>query len=145
MKLQPYEQHIVRRLTNQKLSPKFFGPFPIIAKIGQVAYTLQLPLASRVHPTFHVSQLKCHIGKQPVQTTLSPISLDGTIIKEPTRILDQRMVNRDNHIVTEVLVEWANTFPEDSTWENLQDLQYRYLAFDRLRSLRTRILRSRES
>jgi hypothetical protein len=44
---------------NRKLAPRFVGPYPIIQRIGGLAYKLKLPeeLAG-VHPVFHVSQLR---------------------------------------------------------------------------------------
>ncbi|KAA3473515.1 pol protein integrase region [Gossypium australe] len=35
------------------------------------------------------------------------------------------MVCKRDYSAIEVLVEWANTFPEDATWEKLQKLQTR--------------------
>jgi len=40
VKLQPYRQHIVAVRTSQKLAAKFSGLFPILAKIGAIAYKL---------------------------------------------------------------------------------------------------------
>jgi hypothetical protein len=57
LKLQPYVQSSLAPRANQKLAFKFFGPFQILQKIGQVAYKLALPESSSLHPVFHVSQL----------------------------------------------------------------------------------------
>ena len=39
-----------------KLSPRFIGPFRISARVGEVAYRLELPnQLSGVHDVFHIS------------------------------------------------------------------------------------------
>jgi hypothetical protein len=48
----------LKDLGARKLLPKYIGPFPILAKIGKVAYKLKLPERFRAHPVFHVSLLK---------------------------------------------------------------------------------------
>jgi hypothetical protein len=55
VKLQPYVQTTLAHRTNQKLAFKYYGPFAVLARVGSVAYTLDLPSSSMVHPTFHVS------------------------------------------------------------------------------------------
>lgn len=129
LKLHPYRQKTVRKILNQKLSPKYYGPFPVLKKVGDVAYTLQLPPGSRIHPTFHVSQLKKHIGSTPSQSHLPLVDVHGVLPKEPVKIIDRRMVRRGNQAITEVLVEWIDSFSEDATWESLSELQAKFPHF----------------
>lgn len=46
-----------------KLSPRYYGPFTILKRVGDMAYKLQLPETSGIHPVFHVSKLKKKLGQ----------------------------------------------------------------------------------
>jgi hypothetical protein len=50
LRLQPYIQSSVARRSNRKLAFKFFGPFSVLARVGEVAYRLDLPPSSRRPP-----------------------------------------------------------------------------------------------
>ena len=63
------------------------------------------------------------MGHTLAQSDLPLLDSQGLIAKEPSLILDRRMNKRKGLLCTEVLVQWKNSFPEDATWENLQDLQ----------------------
>jgi hypothetical protein len=56
-----------------------------------MAYELELPTSSRVHPVFHVSCLKKVIGDNiPVQNILPKLDEEGKIILDPEAITDKR-------------------------------------------------------
>ena len=68
---------------DNKLSPKYYGPYKVLQKIGTMAYKLEHPSSSQVHPIFHVSCLKKVICKNlPVQTILPELEEEGKIILE---------------------------------------------------------------
>jgi hypothetical protein len=63
LKLQPYRQISIQGTTKtHKLKQRFYDPFEILDKIRAVAYKLNLPMDSLIHPVFHVSQLKKCFG-----------------------------------------------------------------------------------
>ena len=61
-RLQPYKQQLVAYRATNKLSPKFFGPFHVLKRIGEVAYKQDLPAGYAIHPVFYVSCLKAKLG-----------------------------------------------------------------------------------
>ena len=75
-----------------KLSPRFYGPYEVLQRVGQVAYRLELPPALKVHPIFHLSQLRKHIGV-PVAVGLPVMELDTSIENDqPKKLLGRRIV-----------------------------------------------------
>ncbi|GJX14171.1 putative reverse transcriptase domain-containing protein [Tanacetum coccineum] len=61
-----------------KLNPRYAGPFNVLEKVGSVTYKLELPQElSRVHNTFHVSNLKkCH-ADEPLAVLLDGLYYDN--------------------------------------------------------------------
>lgn len=58
LKLRPYRYKSLAKRINEKLSPRYYGPYTIVDKIGRVAYQLQLPESAKIHDVFHVSSLR---------------------------------------------------------------------------------------
>lgn len=127
LKLQPYRQKSVAMRHNMKLAPRYYGPFQVIQKIGTVAYKLELPSTSKIHPVFHVSCLKKKLGDQisPLPT-LPPVDEEGAVQPEPEQVLKRRMKKVGDHAATEVLVKWVGAAVEDSSWELLYKLKTAY-------------------
>ena len=89
-----------------KLSPKYYGPYKVLQKTGTMAHKLELPIACRVHPVFHVSCLKKIIGDRlPVQTILPEFDEEGKIILEPEVIIETRTRQLQNRSISEYLIK----------------------------------------
>lgn len=90
--LQPFCQLSLKKRKVEKLQPRFFGPYKILRKIGEVAYELELPPGSRIHNTFHVSLLKKAIGHQDISSlTLPPLDDEGRLILILEKVLETRV------------------------------------------------------
>lgn len=64
LKLQPCRELAVATRKTLKLPARFYGPSEVSSeRIGNGAYELKLPLASKIHPISHVSMLKGKVGK----------------------------------------------------------------------------------
>lgn len=122
LKLQPYVQSSVANRAHHKLAFRFFGPYRILQRIGKVAYCLQLPKGSAVHPVFHFSQLKKSQGDQAVSSTLPN---DLAELQVPVRILQRRWSSGD-HPIEEILVEWSQMPPSLATWELADQLRQQF-------------------
>nr|GFB60472.1 putative reverse transcriptase domain-containing protein [Tanacetum cinerariifolium] len=82
---------VVRFGKRGKLNPRYVGPFNALERVGDVAYKLDLPEElSRVHNTFHVSNLKkCH-ADEPLAVRLDGLHVDDKLhfVEEPVEIMD---------------------------------------------------------
>lgn len=124
LKLQPYRQNAFGIRGSLKLRGKYYGPFKVLEKVGAVAYRLQLPEEAALHPVFHVSQLKKHLGTHAVpMPNLPAVGPDGQIKTEPVAVLQRRMIPRNNVAVTQWLILWSNLTPAEATWEDASYIQ----------------------
>ncbi|GKD90849.1 putative reverse transcriptase domain-containing protein, partial [Tanacetum coccineum] len=74
-----------------KLNPRYVGPFKVLEKVGSIAYKLELPQElSRVHNTFHVSNLKKCYSDEPLAVPLEGFHVDDKLrfVEEPVEIMD---------------------------------------------------------
>ncbi|GKD43994.1 retrotransposon-related protein [Tanacetum coccineum] len=130
LKLRPHRQQSVVRRIHQKLAAHFYGPFLIIDKIGNVAYKLQLPESSKIHPVFHVSLLKHAVGNHPVEPTLPQgLEMDSSTPSLPEKCLAVREVTKKGEKVPQWLIQWQQGTIEDATWEDAYAIQNQFPNF----------------
>ena len=109
---------------DNKLSQKYYGLYKVLQNIGTMAYKLELPASSRVHPIFNVSCLKKVIGdKILVQTIFPELDEEGKIILEPEAVTETRTRQLRNRSISKYLIKWKNLPTEDSTWEDENFIQ----------------------
>nr|GEU99651.1 putative reverse transcriptase domain-containing protein [Tanacetum cinerariifolium] len=89
-----YNNRVVRFGKRGKLNPHYIGPFKVLAKVGTVAYKLELPQQlSRVHITFHVRNLKKCLSDEPLAIPLDELHIDDKLyfVEEPVEIIDREI------------------------------------------------------
>ncbi|GKD79975.1 hypothetical protein Tco_1342596, partial [Tanacetum coccineum] len=112
-----------------KLNPRYIGPFKILAKVGMLAYQLELPeQLSRVHSTFHVSNLKkCFVDK-PLAIPLDEIQIDDKLnfIEEPVEIMDREVKWLKKSRIPIVKVRWNSRRGPEFTLEREDQMKKKY-------------------
>ncbi|KAD7477533.1 hypothetical protein E3N88_00669 [Mikania micrantha] len=104
LKVSPWKG-LIRFRKRGKLSPRYIGPFKILARIGKVAYRLELPdELSSIHPTFHVSYLRKCLADETSHVLYDEIKVDDKLnyVEEPVAILDRDEKRLRNKIVKTV-------------------------------------------
>ncbi|XP_071727844.1 uncharacterized protein [Rutidosis leptorrhynchoides] len=124
VKLKPHREVTLGSHKYNKLSPKYYGPFQFLSKVGAVAYKLLLTAQAQIHHVFHISQLTQHKGALSTSVINIPALDDnGQIALMPVKILGRKLMKKDNKPVIYGLIQWKNGEEEDATRESLEDLE----------------------
>ncbi|GJY19594.1 hypothetical protein Tco_0391085 [Tanacetum coccineum] len=79
LKVSPWKG-VIRFGEREKLNPRYVGPFKVLEKVGSISYKLELPQEfSRVHNTFHVSNLKKCYFDEPLAVPLEGLHVDDKL------------------------------------------------------------------
>ncbi|GJT89313.1 putative reverse transcriptase domain-containing protein [Tanacetum coccineum] len=108
LKVSPWKG-VVRFRKRGKLSPRYIGPFMILARVGPVAYTLELPEEMKgIHSTFHVSNLKKCLAEGNIVVLMDEIQLDDKLhmIEEPVEVVDREVKRLKQSRIPIIKIHW---------------------------------------
>ncbi|GJU71738.1 hypothetical protein Tco_1263143 [Tanacetum coccineum] len=131
LKVSPWKG-VVRFGKRGKLNPRYVGPFKVLKKIREVAYKLELPEElSRVHNTFHVSNLKKCYADEPLAVLLDGLQFDDKLqfVKEPIEIIDREVKWLKQSRILLVKVRWNSRRGPEFTWEREDKFRKKYPHF----------------
>ncbi|GJT42062.1 putative reverse transcriptase domain-containing protein [Tanacetum coccineum] len=120
---------VVRFGKRGKLNPRYVGPFKVLEKVGEVAYKLELPEElSRVHNTFHVSNLKKYYAEESLAIPLDGLHFDDKLqfVEEPVEIMDREVKRLKRSRIPLVKVRWNSKRGPEFTWEREDQFRKKY-------------------
>jgi len=110
---------VVRFGKKGKLAPRYVGPFPILERIGLLAYRLDFPASmAGIHNVFHVSMIRKCLRDPADHIPVSDIAVeeDLTCVIPPVKILDRSEKVTRRGAWKMVKVQWSEN-EKDVTWE----------------------------
>ena len=128
--MHPYKQTTLKKNGAEKLKPRYYGPYKVVQKIGEVAYELELPEGSKIHNVFHVSCIKKTLGQKIVTSEILPhLDDEGQLTLVPENILKTRERRSRSRTIKEYLIPWKDIPSEYATWEEEKILQHPNMKF----------------
>ncbi|GJZ58267.1 putative nucleotidyltransferase, ribonuclease H [Tanacetum coccineum] len=128
LKVSPWKG-VVRFGKRGKLNPRYVGPFKVLEKVGSVAYKLELPQElSRVHNTFHVSNLKKCYSDEPLAVPLEGLHIDDKLqfVEEPVEIMEREIKRLKQSRIPLIKVRWNSRRGPEFTWEREDSFKKKY-------------------
>ncbi|KAJ9546732.1 hypothetical protein OSB04_019275 [Centaurea solstitialis] len=128
LKVSPWKG-VIRFRKRGKLGPRYIGPFTILARVGKVAYRLELPaVLGQIHSTFHVSQLHKCLADETAHIPLDDIQVDESLnyVERPVAVLDRKVKRLRNKEIGIVKIQWQHRKGSEWTWETEVEMREHY-------------------
>ncbi|GJV32731.1 putative reverse transcriptase domain-containing protein [Tanacetum coccineum] len=128
LKVSPWKG-VVRFGKRGKLNPRYVGPFKVIERVRTVAYKLELPQQlSRVHNTFHVSNLKKCLSDESLVIPLEELRVDDKLhfVEEPVEVMDREIKQLKRSRIPIIKVRWNSKRGPEFTWEREDQFKQKY-------------------
>ena len=115
-------RHLPGETRCSKLEPRYRGPFPVLERIGQVAYRVQLPSYYSCHDVFHVSLLVKDRPPDPSMQAREAAVGWLPVCDEQGNPTDQFevdyiMAQRGTGASATYFVKWRDAPEDRATWE----------------------------
>ncbi|GKD92900.1 putative reverse transcriptase domain-containing protein [Tanacetum coccineum] len=128
LKVSPWKG-VVHFGKRRKLNPRYVGPFKVIERVETVAYKLELPQQlSRVHNTFHVSNLKKCMSDESLVIPLEELRVDDKLhfVEEPVEVMDREIKQLKRSRIPIIKVRWNSKRGPEFTWEHEDQFKQKY-------------------
>ncbi|GKA27913.1 putative reverse transcriptase domain-containing protein [Tanacetum coccineum] len=128
LKVSPWKG-VMRFGKRGKLNPRYVGPFKVIERVRTVAYKLELPQQlSRVHNTFHVSNLKKCLSDESLVIPLGELRVDDKLhfMEEPVEVMDREIKQLKRSRIPIIKVRWNSKRGPEFTWEREDQFKQKY-------------------
>ncbi|KAJ9542018.1 hypothetical protein OSB04_028524 [Centaurea solstitialis] len=128
LKVSPWKG-VIRFRKRGKLEPRYIGPFTVLARVGKVAYRLELPdVLGQIHSTFHVSQLRKCLADETSHIPLDDIQVDEALnyVERSVAVLERKVKELCNKEIGIVKVQWQHRRGSEWTWKPEAEMRVRY-------------------
>lgn len=129
LKMKPYHRKSLAHRNNEKLAPRYYRPFKVLAKVGKVAYRLNHQEYKFIRYSMSHNWAR-PVGEHHLPSQLpSNLGADWELLVEPEAMMGVRTTSRGTSTSLDVFIQWKGLSPLEATWEPFSLITNRFPAF----------------